>query len=169
MDSNKKGKIYPDHDARKKHIKTMGLKKIHNNNLEDSMESCFYECSSCSREFTGPITERHMLLNCPSCGEDVILEASTVIRRDLQPYLQMSDSKLSDLMKQGKIDMKDFLDIRDFHKEQGNWIPGTGEHPFLYKGTRLVYVWQPTTGKKGYLNLDHDIVYNDMDCTEVVD
>lgn len=48
--------------------------------------------------------------------------------------------------------------------QQGPWLPanqGT-EVPFATRtGFRLLYVWQPTTGKHAYLNLDTDIVLTD--------
>ena len=49
-------------------------------------------------------------------------------------------------------------------REQGEWVPASGgtETPFISRsGARLLYVWQPSTGKKAYLNLDSDIVLTD--------
>lgn len=48
--------------------------------------------------------------------------------------------------------------------EQGNWFPacdGT-EKPFTTRtGKRLLYVWQPTTGKHAYLDLGSDMILTD--------
>ena len=48
--------------------------------------------------------------------------------------------------------------------EQGNWFPacdGT-EVPFTTRtGKRLLYVYQPTTGRHAYLDLGSDIILTD--------
>jgi hypothetical protein len=47
-----------------------------------------------------------------------------------------------------------------------NWYPASGgtETEFHTRGGyRLLYVWQPSTGKHAYLNLDTDIVLSDDD------
>jgi hypothetical protein len=49
-------------------------------------------------------------------------------------------------------------------REQGNWIPACGgtEVPFTSRsGHRLLYCWQPTTGRHAYINLDTDIPLTD--------
>jgi hypothetical protein len=54
-------------------------------------------------------------------------------------------------------------------QEQGRWVVGCGgsEVPFEYWGTRWLYVFQPSSGRHGYLNLDTDVVHDDYR-TEVV-
>lgn len=50
--------------------------------------------------------------------------------------------------------------------EQGNWFPacdGT-EVPFTTRtGKRLLYCYQPSTGKHAYLDLDSDIILTDAE------
>lgn len=56
------------------------------------------------------------------------------------------------------------LQEMDKRREQGNWFPACGgtEVPFTTRtGMRLLYVWQPSTGRHAYLNLDTDIILSD--------
>ena len=56
----------------------------------------------------------------------------------------------------------------DFQTAQFNgedrWVNGCGgsERPFLYNGTRWLYVYNPKRHEHGYLNLDTDIVNEDF-------
>ena len=46
-------------------------------------------------------------------------------------------------------------------EQQGRWVPANGgtEVPFLSRsGVRLLYCYQPRSGKHAYLNVDTDIV-----------
>jgi len=48
--------------------------------------------------------------------------------------------------------------------DRENWYPACGctEVPFLSRsGLRLLYCWQPSTGKHAYINLDTDIALTD--------
>lgn len=48
--------------------------------------------------------------------------------------------------------------------EQGDWVPASGgaETPFLTRtNRRLLYCWQPTTGRHAYLDLDTDLILSD--------
>ena len=40
------------------------------------------------------------------------------------------------------------------------WVAACGGHekPFTHNGTEWLYVWNPSTGEHGYLNLGTDIV-----------
>jgi hypothetical protein len=52
----------------------------------------------------------------------------------------------------------------DRRKEQGNWIPACGgtETEFRTRtGRRLLYCWQPSTGRHAYLDLGSDIILTD--------
>lgn len=56
------------------------------------------------------------------------------------------------------------LDERQRRAEQGNWVPASGgtEEPFRTRtGRRLQYVWQPSTGRHAYLDLDTDLILSD--------
>jgi hypothetical protein len=53
------------------------------------------------------------------------------------------------------------IDKAQAKRAQGNWYPACGgtETEFRSRGgLRLLYVWQPSTGNHGYLNLDTDIL-----------
>ena len=52
----------------------------------------------------------------------------------------------------------------DARKAEGNWIPACGgtEVPFVTRNRyRLLYCWQPSTGRHAYLNCDTDIILSD--------
>jgi hypothetical protein len=45
-----------------------------------------------------------------------------------------------------------------------NWVPASGgtETPFVARsGSRLLYCWQPSTGRHAYLNLENDMILSD--------
>jgi hypothetical protein len=49
-------------------------------------------------------------------------------------------------------------------KAQGNWYPacqGTETEFKTRSGRRLLYCWQPSTGRHAYLDLDSDIILSD--------
>ena len=53
---------------------------------------------------------------------------------------------------------------RDAKASQGPWVPACGgtETPFTTRsGARLLYCWQPSTGKHAYLNLGTDMILTD--------
>jgi hypothetical protein len=53
---------------------------------------------------------------------------------------------------------------QDAKKAQGNWMPGCGgtETPFLSRsGRRLLYCWQPSTGRHAYLDCGSDVILTD--------
>ena len=56
------------------------------------------------------------------------------------------------------------LDKAQTKREQGNWVPACNgtETPFVSRsGHRLLYCWQPATGRHAYINLDTDIALSD--------
>ena len=58
----------------------------------------------------------------------------------------------------------ELLAARDAKAAQGNWLPASGgtETPFHTRtGRRLLYCWQPSTGKHAYLDCDTDIILTD--------
>lgn len=60
----------------------------------------------------------------------------------------------------------EILAARDAKAQQGNWIPACGgtEVPFLTRtGRRLLYVWQPSTGRHAYLDCQTDLILSDAD------
>lgn len=63
-----------------------------------------------------------------------------------------------------KKSVSEMLDDLDKKKNQGNWIPAGGgsESPFKTRsGRRLLYCWQPSTGKHAYLDCDTDLILSD--------
>lgn len=53
------------------------------------------------------------------------------------------------------------LKARTAKAAQGKWVPGCGgtEEPFISKsGKRLLYCFQPSTGRHAYLDCDSDII-----------
>jgi hypothetical protein len=62
------------------------------------------------------------------------------------------------------LSVAELLEKRAKAKEQGNWIPACGgtEVPFFTRsGRRLLYVWQPSTGKHAYLDCNSDLILSD--------
>lgn len=58
----------------------------------------------------------------------------------------------------------DILNRRQAEKEQGNWFPANGgtETPFFTRSRRrLIYCWQPSTGRHAYLDCDTDIIMSE--------
>lgn len=58
----------------------------------------------------------------------------------------------------------DILAARQAKAEQGNWIPACNgtEVPFTTRtGKRLLYCWQPSTGRHAYLDLGSDFILTD--------
>lgn len=59
----------------------------------------------------------------------------------------------------------------ELKREQGNWVPACGETevPFTTKtNRRLLYCWQPSTGKHAYLDCDKDIILSDEEAWEAL-
>ena len=58
----------------------------------------------------------------------------------------------------------EMLDARKAKAEKGPWFPACNgtEVPFLTRSRRrLLYCWQPSTGKHAYLDCDTDIFLTD--------
>lgn len=56
------------------------------------------------------------------------------------------------------------LDVAQKKAEQGNWVPANGgtEQPFYTRaGRRLLYCWQPSTGRHAYLDCGTDLILSD--------
>jgi len=56
-------------------------------------------------------------------------------------------------------------------KAQGDWRPGCGgtEEPFYTRsGKRLLYCYQPSTGRHAYLDLGSDIILSDSEAREAL-
>ncbi len=65
----------------------------------------------------------------------------------------------------------EMLEERERKAEQGNWFPACGgtETPFTTRnGFRLLYCWQPTTGKHAYINCDTDMLLSDEEARAAI-
>jgi hypothetical protein len=61
---------------------------------------------------------------------------------------------------------------REAWRQQGNWVPACGgtETPFKTRtGLRLLYCWQPRSGRHAYLNLDTDLILTDDEARQALD
>jgi hypothetical protein len=57
---------------------------------------------------------------------------------------------------------------REAKAEQGNWLPACGgtETPFMTRtGLRLLYCYQPSTGRHAYINCSTDIILSDSEAS----
>jgi len=60
--------------------------------------------------------------------------------------------------------LAELLTERKTKAEQGNWFPASGgkETPFITRsGRKLLYCWQPSTGRHAYLDCDTDLILSD--------
>ena len=60
---------------------------------------------------------------------------------------------------------------RDACAAQGSWVPANGgtETPFTTRtGRRLLYCWQPSTGRHAYLDCATDLVLTDEEAREAL-
>ena len=63
-----------------------------------------------------------------------------------------------------ELSVAEILDARQLKAEQGPWLPACGgtEVPFVTRERRrLLYCWQPSTGRHAYLDCDTDIILDD--------
>ena len=60
--------------------------------------------------------------------------------------------------------VSDWLSKRQAEKENGNWVAGCQgtEVPFFTRNRRrLLYCWQPSTGRHAYLDCDSDLILSE--------
>ena len=66
----------------------------------------------------------------------------------------------------GELTMIEGILELDALAEQGNWIPACGglEVPFTTRnGHKVLYCWQPSTGKHAYLDMGSDLIIPNED------
>lgn len=69
------------------------------------------------------------------------------------------------------MDIQEHLAAIDRSRAQGKWEVACGgtEQPFTTRtGRRLLYVWQPSTGRHAYLDLSTDIILSDEEAREAL-
>lgn len=60
----------------------------------------------------------------------------------------------------------DVLDERRRHAEEGPWIPASGGTEPVFRsrsGRRLQYLYQPSTGRHAYYDVDNDVILSNED------
>jgi hypothetical protein len=65
-----------------------------------------------------------------------------------------------------KLTVSEVLDARQAKADQGSWVPACGgtEVPFYTRGgVKLLYCWQPSTGRHAYLDCDQDLFLTDQE------
>lgn len=89
--------------------------------------------------------------------------------------LQLVADEVDELIKNAidndNIDIEKILVERKQKAEQGDWFPAAGgtETPFVTRNRRrLLYVWQPTTGKHAYLDCDTDLILSDEEASNAL-
>lgn len=76
---------------------------------------------------------------------------------------QLPESKVKVVMEPT---LADILRMKQEKAEQGDWVPANGgtETPFMTRNRRrLLYCWQPSTGRHAYLDCHTDIILSDED------
>jgi hypothetical protein len=69
------------------------------------------------------------------------------------------------------IDLVTAIEQARLRAEQGNWVPACGgtEVPFLTRsGRRLLYCWQPSTGRHAHMDLDTDLILSDDEADRIL-
>jgi hypothetical protein len=64
-----------------------------------------------------------------------------------------------------------YLDRLDAWKAEGDWVPAANgtETPFHTRsGTRLLYCYQPRSGKHAYLDCDSDVILTDQEARNLL-
>ncbi len=64
-----------------------------------------------------------------------------------------------------------YLDRMDQWKSEGDWVPASGgtETPFTTRsGARLLYCYQPRSGKHAYLDLGTDLILTDLEASNLL-
>lgn len=64
------------------------------------------------------------------------------------------------------MNLTEMLQAANQKKAQGNWVPANNETetPFTTRtGRRLLYCYQPSTGRHAYLDCDQDLILDDKE------
>lgn len=76
----------------------------------------------------------------------------------------MSPKEAYDAFCAGNLTLCQAIKEVERYKQQGDWFPANNgtEQPFITRtGRKLLYVWQPRTGKHAYLDCGTDLILTD--------
>lgn len=65
----------------------------------------------------------------------------------------------------------DLLNAKTARAQNGNWVPASNgtEVPFFTRsGHRLLYCYQPATGRHAYLNVETDLILSDEEASTLL-
>lgn len=66
------------------------------------------------------------------------------------------------------MNVAELLEKRQAEKEKGNWYPASGGTETIFftrNRRRLLYCWQPSTGRHAYLDCDTDLILTDEEAS----
>lgn len=107
-----------------------------------------------------PMVDREALL------EKVAYARSHRVVMTVAELRTLNRARLNEMvgMSRGQKSVSEILDERRAKAEQGTWIPASGgtEKPFRTRsGKRLQYLYQPSTGRHAYYDVDSDLILSD--------
>ena len=100
-----------------------------------------------------PVDGTHV---CLTCGEWSYHLAAHECNAPLEPYQAFDHPRRETLAEMIERDQE--------RRAQGPWVPGCGgtEEPFTTRTRRrLLYCWQPSTGRHAYLDCETDTILTD--------
>ena len=76
----------------------------------------------------------------------------------------LTPNQINAKVRSGEFTIPQSLHALEPWKSQGEWVPACGglETPFISRsGRRLLYCWQPRSGKHAYIDVGSDMVLTD--------
>ena len=76
----------------------------------------------------------------------------------------LTPNQINAKVRSGEFTIPQSLHALEHWKSQGEWVPACGglETPFISRsGRRLLYCWQPRSGKHAYIDVGSDMVLTD--------
>lgn len=74
-------------------------------------------------------------------------------------------------VREGELTIPQSLELLEEWKSQGDWVPACGglETPFVSRsGRRLLYCWQPRSGRHAYLDVARDVILSDEEAANAM-
>lgn len=104
-------------------------------------------------------------------GREGLYDAADFVARALERRRAIQDLPIQNLRPRKQeaarvagLTLVEQLEAKDEKAAQGKWVPACGgkETVTLYRtGRRLLYVWQASTGRHAYLDVDTDMILSD--------